>query len=159
MAIKKSGRFYLNVFWLFIAVPLISIASLFILISAGWMGFMPTFEDLENPQKNIASEIISEDDEILGTFYYENRTFVSYNKISPNMYNALVATEDIRYFKHSGIDYRGLARVFVKSILLQSNSGGGSTITQQLAKNLFPRPSNLDSSFLNNRINLFINKF
>lgn len=100
---------------------------------------MPTFEDLENPQTNLASEIYTDNGELLGKFFIENRTFVEYEDLSPYLVDALIATEDVRYKRHSGIDVRSLARVAVKSVLLGQRAGGGSTISQQLAKNLFPR--------------------
>ena len=112
----------------------------FILLSLGWLGFMPSFEELENPQSNQATEVISADGEILGFIGIENRSNVTYDELSPNLVNALIATEDVRFYKHSGIDPRSLFRVFFKTLIgRHSSSGGGSTITQQLAKNLFPR--------------------
>lgn len=108
-------------------------------MSKGYLGFLPSFEDLENPRNNLASEIYSEDNQLLGKFYIENRTYVEYNELSPYLINALIATEDKRFEKHSGIDARGLARVLFRTILGGQNTGGGSTITQQLAKNLFER--------------------
>lgn len=109
-------------------------------LSMGWLGFMPSFEELENPRSNQATEVISSDGEILGFIGLENRSNITYDQLSPNLINALIATEDVRFFKHSGIDARSLGRVLVKTLLgRHSNSGGGSTITQQLAKNLFPR--------------------
>jgi len=114
---------------------------LFTLISKGKLGYMPTFVELENPQINLATQVISDDGVVLGKYYWgnENRTTVHFSDISPYMTDALVAVEDERFYKHSGIDFRGLARVLVKSLLLGKDTGGGSTITQQLAKNLFPR--------------------
>ena len=112
----------------------------FLLLSLGWLGFMPSFEQLENPERNQATEVISADGEILGFIGIENRSNVTYDELSPNLINALIATEDVRFYKHSGIDPRSLFRVFFKTLLgRHSSSGGGSTITQQLAKNLFPR--------------------
>lgn len=120
-------------FWIFVFL-------FFTFLSMGWLGFMPSFEELENPRSNQASEVISEDGEILGFIGIENRSNVTYDEISPNAINALIATEDVRFYKHSGIDPRSLGRVLVKTLLFQhGSSGGGSTITQQLAKNLFPR--------------------
>ncbi len=103
---------------------------------------MPDFEELENPNINLATLVISEDDVVLGSFYYknQNRTFVDYEDLPRHLVDALVATEDIRFYNHSGIDSRGLARVLFRTILSgHRTSGGGSTISQQLAKNLFPR--------------------
>jgi len=111
---------------------------LFLLISNGFLGFMPSFDELENPKSNIATEIYSSDQVLLSTFFIENRSPVEYKDISPNLINALVATEDVRFYDHSGIDARGLARVLFRTVLMQDqSSGGGSTITQQLAKLLF----------------------
>ena len=112
----------------------------FLLLSLGWLGFMPSFEQLENPESNQATEVISADGEILGFIGIENRSNVTYDELSPNLINALIATDDVRFYKHSCIDPRSLFRVFFKTLLgRHSSSGGGSTITQQLAKNLFPR--------------------
>lgn len=99
-------------------------------------GFMPSFEELENPKSNLASEVISADQELLGKYYIENRSNIHYSDLSPNLVNAIIATEDSRYEKHSGIDVKALFRVTF-GLVTGSNKGGGSTITQQLAKNLF----------------------
>lgn len=112
----------------------------FFLISIGAFGFMPTFEDLENPESFLASEIISSDQKIIGSYYIENRTNAEFSELSPYLVQALVATEDSRFYNHSGVDLRSIGRVLWKTILQGDRSGGGgSTITQQLAKNLFPR--------------------
>ena len=116
------------------------VALLFIFIATGVFGFMPTFEQLENPESALASEIISADQQIIGTYYVENRSNVEYSDLSPYLVQALIATEDSRFYNHSGIDLRSLGRVLWKTILQGDRSaGGGSTISQQLAKNLFPR--------------------
>jgi penicillin-binding protein 1A len=134
--------------------------TLFTLISSEFFGKLPTFEELENPKSNLASEVISEDHKVLGTYFIQNRTFVGYDKISPNLVKALLATEDIRFYRHSGIDARGLARVFFKTLLLgKREAGGGSTITQQLAKNLFPRDTVYHSFFLTKLAHLSVSKF
>ena len=101
---------------------------------------MPPVEDLENPNYKFATEVFSEDGKVLGTYSYskENRVFVGYNDLSPNIINALIATEDVRFAEHSGIDAYALTRAIVKrGILMQKNAGGGSTITQQLSKQLY----------------------
>ncbi len=99
---------------------------------------LPTFEELENPKSNLASEVYAADGSVLGRYYIENRIPVSYEQLSPNLVKALVATEDERYYKHSGIDLEALSRVLVRTVVLQEKSGGGgSTITQQLAKLLY----------------------
>lgn len=104
----------------------------------GLFGPMPSFKVLDNPRNDLASEVYSADGVLLGKYFKENRSPVSYDEISPNLINALLATEDVRFEKHSGVDPRSVGRVIIKSILLwQHNEGGGSTITQQLAKNLY----------------------
>ena len=126
--------------WKIFAFLWIGVFLFFTLLSMGWLGFMPTFEELENPKSNQATEVISADGEILGFIGIENRSNVTYDELSPNLVNALIATEDVRFYRHSGIDPRSLVRVLFKTLIgRQSSSGGGSTITQQLAKNLFPR--------------------
>lgn len=137
---RKQKKFIL-ILWAFIFMGFLGIVLLFTGISLGWFGFMPTFEELENPQTYLASEIISYDRELLGTYYVENRSKSRYSEISPNMIKALIATEDIRFMEHSGIDAKALLRVMYGAISGQ-DKGGGSTITQQLAKNLFPREYN-----------------
>lgn len=137
----KDSKYRKNIIWLWIvlASPVVLLTTLFILISAGKLGPMPSFEELENPSNNLAAEVYSEDGVMLGKFYVQNRTWTEYEDISPYVVQALVATEDIRFYRHSGIDPRGLIRVLLKTIMLGQNTGGGSTISQQLAKNLFPR--------------------
>ncbi|GAF03443.1 transglycosylase domain-containing protein [Saccharicrinis fermentans] len=108
----------------------------------GIFGSHASFEELENPKSSLATEIISEDHEVLGNFAIENRTFVDFDELSPYIVNALIATEDLRFYDHSGVDPRGLARVAIRTVLLgDKGSGGGSTITQQLAKLLFHEPA------------------
>ncbi len=157
---KNYLEFYLRIFWVLFLSPIIIMILLFVLIGKGKMGFMPTFEDLENPENNLASQVFSSDGVLLGTYFLQNRTFVDFDEVSPNMINALIATEDIRFHQHAGIDARGLARVAFKSILLgQSGAGGGSTITQQLAKNLFPRDTTEYRWGIFRYSNLVLNKF
>ena len=101
---------------------------------------MPPVEELENPNYKFATEILSEDGKVLGTWSLskENRVYTSYNELSPNIINALIATEDVRFAEHSGIDAKALIRAVVKrGLLMQKNAGGGSTLSQQLAKQLF----------------------
>ena len=133
-------RKVVKILWIFIA--LISLVCVFIFssIAKGWIGYMPPVEDLENPNYKFATEVFSEDGKVLGTYSYskENRVFVGYNDLSPNIINALIATEDVRFAEHSGIDAYALTRAVVKrGILMQKNAGGGSTITQQLSKQLY----------------------
>ncbi|MEG2755948.1 MAG: transglycosylase domain-containing protein, partial [Mucinivorans sp.] len=127
-------------FWSIVCAPFAVVGVLLLLILAGAFGELPTFEELENPRSNISTELISSDGQNLGNYYIENRSFVEYNELSPSLVQALVATEDARFYNHSGIDFIGLSRVAFKTLLLaQSGQGGGSTISQQLAKNLYPR--------------------
>jgi len=146
-----------------------------LLTASGLFGKMPSFEELENPKSNIATEIYSEDGKILGTFFYENRSYVQYGDLFasdsltrvridgrevPPIVAALIATEDARFDSHSGIDILSLIRVGIKTILLQDRSaGGGSTITQQLAKNLFPRDTARNRSALARKGKLVLSKF
>jgi len=126
--------------WSIIIFPVLCIILLFFNISRGNLGFMPTFEQLENPKSSLATEVYTEDGVILGTFFKENRSTVEYSQLSPYLTDALVSTEDKRFYNHSGIDFIGLMRVFFVTILSgNENAGGGSTISQQLAKMLFPR--------------------
>ncbi len=155
----KKRRIFLAVLWGLFALPLLILVVIFTLISAGKMGFMPSFEDLENPQNNLASQVFSADGELLGHYFLQNRIYVEFDELSDNVVNALLATEDIRFRNHAGIDPRGLARVFIKSIILQQDAGGGSTITQQLAKNLFPRDTTSYRFGISRKINLGITKF
>ena len=156
---KFTKKFYIKAFWTIFALPFLFLTIIFILISQGAFGPMPTFEDLENPENNLASQVISEDGELLGKYYFQNRSYVEFRELSPNIVNALIATEDIRFHQHSGIDAKGLARVAFKTILLGKSSGGGSTITQQLAKNLFPRDTTHYSTKVARMWSLVISKF
>lgn len=111
----------------------------FTAIAQGWIGYMPPVEELENPVSKYASQVISSDGQLLGTYSYkDNRIFTDFDSLSPYLWKALVATEDVRFFEHSGIDVRSLGRAVIKrGILGETNAGGGSTITQQLAKQLY----------------------
>jgi len=125
--------------WALFFIGVISVVITFMNISKA---DLPTFEDLENPKYDLASLVLDRNGEQFGKYYIENREQVDFDEISPNILNALLATEDSRYFSHSGIDVRALVRVAFKTVLLrQQSSGGGSTITQQLAKLLFNRAS------------------
>ena len=128
----------IRILWWVIAFPFALLFLLIILISVGVFGPMPSFAELENPKSMLATEIISADGALLGTFHIENRSFTSYEELSRNLVDALVATEDVRFHDHSGVDFRSLMRVIVKTIGGgDRRSGGGSTITQQLALNLY----------------------
>ncbi|MCD4680924.1 MAG: transglycosylase domain-containing protein [Bacteroidales bacterium] len=141
MTNRSKVRRFLKWFWIIYFSILGLILILFISISLGWLGFMPSFEELENPKSNLASEIISADQQLLGKYYFENRSNIHYSDLSPNLIQALLATEDIRFEDHSGVDGKALIRVIL-GVATFSHKGGGSTITQQLAKNLFPRKAN-----------------
>ncbi len=126
--------------WLIVAGPVLFLFLLVMLTSVGLFGKLPTIEDLANPRSNLASEIISADQEILGKFYVENRSNSTFQELSPQLVDALISTEDARFHEHAGIDIRALFRVVIRTIIGgDSDSGGGSTLTQQLAKNMFPR--------------------
>ncbi len=119
---------------------LLSGIGLIILVHMGFFGKLPDEQQLRNIKNYNASEVYSFDRELLGKYYIENRTNARYENIASSIMDALVATEDSRFYKHEGIDYRSMMRVLVKSIMLgNESSGGGSTLSQQLAKNLFPR--------------------
>ncbi|REH56226.1 penicillin-binding protein 1A [Tenacibaculum gallaicum] len=134
MTEKKTTSFskYIKWFWGIILGGFLFVCLLFLLASWGVFGALPTFEELENPENNLATEIISSDGKTLGKYAVENRTPIKYKDIPQNMVKALVSTEDERFYEHSGIDFRGTARA-----VLKPGSGGASTITQQLAKMLF----------------------
>ena len=154
---KKTGVSPKTIKWIWYAAfaPFALVALMLVLTVFGVFGRMPSFEELENPRSNLATEIYSEDGKVIGTFFVQNRSYVQYADLFPDdstlhirlgghevppIVAALIATEDARFRTHSGIDIPSLARVAVKTVLLQNTSqGGGSTITQQLAKNLFPR--------------------
>lgn len=126
--------------WLFWSIGLLLTVTIFVLISFGIIGYMPNIKELENPIDKYASQIYTSDMEMIGTFSQskDNRVYASFDELSPHLVQALVATEDARFYNHSGIDFYALGRAFVKTIILRDNSGGGgSTISQQLAKQLY----------------------
>ena len=127
-----------KVFWAAILIPALGLA---VLLGAVWaFADIPSLEELENPDTKLATQVIAEEGEILTTYHIENRTFVPYEDLAPSLVQAAVATEDKRFYEHSGIDLQSLGRVLFKTLLSRDSSqGGGSTITQQLAKTLYPR--------------------
>ena len=134
------SRKIIKALWIFLVVIILAIVIVFVSISKGWIGYMPPVEELENPSYKFATEIFSEDEKVLGTWSYskENRVYTAYKDLSPSIINALIATEDVRFVEHSGIDAKALFRAFVKrGLMFQKNAGGGSTLSQQLAKQLF----------------------
>lgn len=147
MRCPQRPRRATKIFWAVVIAPFALVVVMVLLAGVGVFGALPSFEELENPRSNIATEIISADGQNVGSFYVENRSYTDYTELSPSLVAALVATEDARFYTHSGIDFLGLTRVAFKTVLLlQSDQGGGSTISQQLAKNLFPRDTASRSS-------------
>jgi len=133
---RKISIFLFKIFGVFILLLFL----FFLVVYFGFLGKLPTSGQLEQIKKAQASEVFSADGKLLGKYYIENRSNVRFNEISPNVINALIATEDFRFYKHRGIDEIALLRVFVKTIIFrESGSGGGSTLSQQIAKNLYPR--------------------
>ena len=126
-------------FWILVSFPFVALAVALLLVSL--FTHIPSFEELEDPRSNLATQILAEDGEVLTTYHIENRSYVSFDDLSQGLKDAIVATEDARFYDHSGIDFKSLARVGVKSLLLgnRRGGGGGSTLSQQLAKSLFPR--------------------
>ena len=126
-------------FWVLFTVPVVLVIGLIGMVWA--FADIPSFEELESPDSNLATQVIADDGStILSTFHIENRSYVTYDELSPNLVQAAVATEDVRFYNHSGIDFKSLGRVIFKTLLGgDSSQGGGSTITQQLAKTLYPR--------------------
>ena len=151
---RFSIKKYLIVLWALVLFFIGGVALFFVLIANGKLGFMPSFEELENPKNVLATEIYFEDGKILDKYFVnENRTFVDYENLPPHLVDALIATEDVRFYRHSGIDLRGLLRVAKGILTGDSSSGGGSTLSQQLAKMLFPR-TGVDS-----KLELVLRKF
>ena len=125
-------------FWIVIAAPFALV--IFLLLMVAVFTKIPSFEELEHPDSKLATQLIAENGEVLSTFHIENRTYVDFETLPDHLVQAAVATEDVRFYKHSGIDFKSLARVAVKTLIMHDRSqGGGSTITQQLAKTLYPR--------------------
>ncbi|MBR4963198.1 MAG: transglycosylase domain-containing protein, partial [Muribaculaceae bacterium] len=116
--------------WLLFVAGIVSVVIVFILIANGKIGYMPPIEELENPKDKFASEIYSSDLKVLENYHQnqKNRVYVDYQDISPNLINALIATEDERFYEHSGIDIRALVRAVVKGVFGGGTAGGGSTI-------------------------------
>lgn len=138
---KVFNKKFLAWFWSIFCIGILAIVLVFWMITQGLLGYLPPLDELQNPKNKFATEVISSDMQLLGRYYrQENRVGVSYGEISPHMINALIATEDARYYSHSGIDIKSLLRAIIK----MGKAGGGSTITQQLAKQLWsPRANNI----------------
>jgi penicillin-binding protein 1A len=155
---NTNNKKYLIWFWSLFLFPFVFVILLFVLISKEKLGRMPSFGELENPEYYLAAEVISEDGVLLGKISIENRTWTEFKDITPSLIDALIATEDIRFNRHSGIDIRGLGRAAIKTVLLGQSTGGGSTITQQLAKQLYPRDTTKNSDLMK-KIKLGVSKF
>ena len=133
-------KWFVRFLWTLLFLIVVATGVAFYAIDQGWVGYMPPIEDLQNPINRFATQVYSSDGKLLGTWNYnrENRVMVDYTKLSPALVDALVATEDVRFYEHSGIDFYALARAIVKRGLMgKKSAGGGSTITQQLAKQLY----------------------
>ena len=133
-------KFIVRFLWSLLVAVVLTAALAFYAINEGWIGYMPPIEELQNPINRFATQVISADGKVMGTWNYnrENRIIVDYTQLSPSLVQALVATEDVRFYDHSGIDFFALGRALVKrGIFGQKSAGGGSTITQQLAKQLY----------------------
>lgn len=144
---SKGLRKFITWLWIIFAIGVCAVGLLFLLIAKGTIGYMPPIEDLQNPIDRYATQVISQDGVVLGTYAMQdnNRVYTDYNDLAPSLVHALIATEDKRFTSHSGIDMMGVMRVFFRTIIMgDRNSGGGSTITQQLAKQLYsPHADNI----------------
>ena len=153
--------------------PVVIAALMLTLAAVGAFGRIPSFEELENPKSNLATEIYADNGKVIGSFFVQNRSYVQYSDLYavdstaiysvsghqvPPLAASLIAVEDERFYSHSGIDYRSLARVGIKTVLLGQKQGGGSTITQQLAKNLFPRNTSNNDGKIARTLRLVGNK-
>ena len=171
----RDKRKVIKLMWAAVMTPIILLFVMLFLAAVGAFGYMPTFEELENPKSNLATEIYGDNGHVIGTFFVQNRSYVQYEELFPEdstlhisldghvvppVVAALIATEDERFRSHSGIDIPSLFRVGVKTIVLRDQSqGGGSTITQQLAKNLFPRDTVQNRGKIGRTMNLVQAKF
>ncbi len=137
---KRGVNWFVRLLWILFGSGVVVVALTFMLIANGAIGYMPPIEDLQNPIDKYATQLISEDNVVMGSFALKgnNRIYTTYEDLSPALVKALIATEDKRFTDHSGIDLKGLFRVFFRTMLMgQKDAGGGSTITQQLAKQLY----------------------
>ena len=171
----KDKRKVVKLMWIAVMTPVAVLFLMLFLTATGVFGRMPSFEELENPKSNLATEIYGDNGHVIGTFFVQNRSYVQYEELFPKdstkhitldgrdvppVVAALIATEDERFRSHSGIDIPSLFRVGIKTIALRDHSqGGGSTITQQLAKNLFPRDTVRDRGKVGRTVKLVQSKF
>ena len=133
-------RKFISILWWLMSIVIVGLTLLFLAIWNGWIGYMPDIEDLQNPISRYSSQVYSSDGKLMGTYSTsrDNRISVSYNNLSPHLIHALIATEDERFYEHSGVDFIALTRAVIKrGFMGQESAGGGSTITQQLAKQLY----------------------
>lgn len=135
--VKGNFKKQILLIWLMFLLPVISVFLIFSYLI--FFADLPSLQELENPKTNLAAEVISADQKVIGKYYIENRTDVEFSQLSPHLVHALVATEDARFYTHSGIDFRALLRSIKGIATGNESAGGGSTLTQQLAKMLFPR--------------------
>ena len=141
---RRRTRVIIKVLWIAFAAAVIFTAGFFVMVYNGVIGYMPPIEELKNPQDKFASVIYTADGQEMGRYFRNtgNRVYADFDEISPEVVDALIATEDARFTEHSGIDLRAIMRAVVKTVILgNKNAGGGSTITQQLAKQLYSPPS------------------
>lgn len=144
----------IKIIWLVFAAGIVGFILFVWAVSVNFLGLfgeLPDFKALENPRTEVASELYSADGVLLGSYFRENRSPVTYSELSTNLVNALIATEDVRFEKHSGIDLQSMGRVLFKSLILRQGAGGGSTLSQQTAKNLF-KTRNLESQGVLSRV-------
>lgn len=142
--LKKYWKLFV-IFWSVVIAGIVTVFIFFWLISAGKLGFMPTFEELENPNNRFASEVYFADGPVMNKYFEkENRKYIEYKEIPQTVIDALIATEDVRFYEHNGVDIRGLFRVAKGLLTANTSAGGGSTLSQQLAKMLFPREPDLN---------------
>ena len=156
----ERARRFTKWFWIILSIPVGMIILLLLLTASGAFGKLPSFEELENPKSNLATEIYAEDGRLIGSFFVQNRSYVDYDELPPALVAALVSTEDSRFYGHSGIDLVSLSRVAVKTLAFgHRDQGGGSTITQQLAKNLFPRDTTIYHNSFVRKSRMVVTKF
>ena len=171
----KNKKQIVRLMWLVVMVPVALGFLMLTLAALGAFGRMPSFEELENPKSNLATEIYGDDGHVIGTFFVQNRSYVQYEELFPAdstrhltldgyrvppVVAALISTEDVRFRSHSGIDIPSLFRVMIRTVAMRDTSqGGGSTITQQVAKNLFPRDTVRNRSKVTRTMKLVQSKF
>ena len=130
-------KFFIRFLWAVLVAGVVTTVVAFYGISEGWIGYMPPIEDLQNPINRYATQVYSSDGKLMGTWSSDrgNRVMIDYSQLPTSLVHALVATEDVRFYEHSGIDFYALGRAIIKRGLMgQKSAGGGSTMTHQLAK-------------------------